>query len=173
MVDLADFGEVVTPETDGHVAMRLEELRVGRQGADSFPCGRLSRLPTEAADGVYRRPMTASDTHRTIDAVWRIELPKLIAGLARMVRDVGRAEELAQDALVAALEQWPQTGRAAQSRRLADAAGQAPRHRPAAPRASCLARKHEELGREPRKRRRRRPISTRRSTTMSATICCG
>jgi RNA polymerase sigma factor (sigma-70 family) len=51
----------------------------------------------------------ASDTHRTIDAVWRIESPKLIAGLTRIVRDVGLAEELAQDALVAALEQWPQS----------------------------------------------------------------
>ena len=49
-----------------------------------------------------------SATHRAIEAVWRIESPKLIAGLARMVRDVGLAEELAQDALVAALEQWPQ-----------------------------------------------------------------
>jgi RNA polymerase sigma factor (sigma-70 family) len=50
------------------------------------------------------------DIHRTIEAVWRIESPKLIAALARMVRDVGVAEELAQDALVAALEQWPQSG---------------------------------------------------------------
>lgn len=58
--------------------------------------------------------MTASDlhrdTHRTIDAVWRIESARLIAGLVRMVRDVGLAEELAQDALVAALERWPETG---------------------------------------------------------------
>jgi len=54
--------------------------------------------------------VTASDTHRAIDAVWRIEQAKLIAGLARMVRDVGLAEELAQDALVAALERWPQAG---------------------------------------------------------------
>jgi len=54
--------------------------------------------------------MTVSDIHRTIDAVWRIESAKLIAGLARMVRDVGLAEELAQDALVAALEQWPTGG---------------------------------------------------------------
>lgn len=54
--------------------------------------------------------VTATDTHRAIDAVWRIESPRLIAGLARMVRDVGLAEELAQDALVAALEQWPETG---------------------------------------------------------------
>ena len=56
--------------------------------------------------------MTAEDdaTHRAINAVWRIESPKLIAGLARLVRDVGLAEELAQDALVTALERWPETG---------------------------------------------------------------
>ena len=54
--------------------------------------------------------MTATDTHRAIDAVWRIESPKIIGGLARIVRDVGLAEELAQDALVAALEQWPKSG---------------------------------------------------------------
>jgi RNA polymerase sigma factor (sigma-70 family) len=54
--------------------------------------------------------VTAADTHRTIDAVWRIESPRLIAGLTRMVRDVGVAEDLAQDALIAALEQWPQSG---------------------------------------------------------------
>jgi RNA polymerase sigma factor (sigma-70 family) len=53
---------------------------------------------------------TVSDTHRAIDAVWRIESARVIAGLARVVRDVGRAEELAQDALVAALEQWPKEG---------------------------------------------------------------
>ncbi|HTH68807.1 MAG TPA: RNA polymerase sigma factor [Rhodanobacter sp.] len=54
--------------------------------------------------------MSVTDTHRTIDAVWRIESARLIAGLARMLRDVGLAEELAQDALVVALEQWPKTG---------------------------------------------------------------
>jgi RNA polymerase sigma-70 factor (ECF subfamily) len=54
--------------------------------------------------------VTADDAHRAIDAVWRIESARVIAGLARMVRDVGLAEELAQDALVAALEQWPATG---------------------------------------------------------------
>jgi RNA polymerase sigma factor (sigma-70 family) len=54
--------------------------------------------------------VNAPDIHRTIDAVWRIESAKVIAGLARMVRDVGVAEELAQDALVAALEQWPESG---------------------------------------------------------------
>jgi len=54
--------------------------------------------------------MTATDTHRTIDALWRIESARLIAALARLVRDVGLAEELAQDALVTALEQWPRSG---------------------------------------------------------------
>jgi len=54
--------------------------------------------------------VSTPDVQRTINAVWRIESPRLIAGLARMVRDVGRAEELAQDALVTALERWPETG---------------------------------------------------------------
>ena len=54
--------------------------------------------------------MNASATHRAIHAVWRIEAPRLIAGLARLVRDVGIAEELAQDALVIALERWPESG---------------------------------------------------------------
>ncbi|HEY6823630.1 MAG TPA: RNA polymerase sigma factor [Steroidobacteraceae bacterium] len=54
--------------------------------------------------------MTATDTHRTIDAVWRIESARLIAVLTRLLRDVALAEELAQDALVTALEQWPRTG---------------------------------------------------------------
>src|SRR5258707_208110 len=56
------------------------------------------------------RLVTTTETHRAIDAVWRIESARLIAGLARIVRDVGIAEELAQDALVAALEQWPESG---------------------------------------------------------------
>jgi RNA polymerase sigma factor (sigma-70 family) len=54
--------------------------------------------------------MSAEETRGAIDAVWRIEAPKVIAGLARIVRDVGVAEDLAQDALVAALEQWPASG---------------------------------------------------------------
>src|ERR1700726_1684033 len=54
--------------------------------------------------------MGANTTHRAIEAVWRIESARLIAALARIVRDVGLAEELAQDALVAALEQWPESG---------------------------------------------------------------
>src|SRR5436190_15284647 len=50
------------------------------------------------------------DVHGAIDAVWKLESARIIAGLTRMVHDVGLAEELAQDALVAALEQWPESG---------------------------------------------------------------
>src|SRR5271157_1495610 len=56
------------------------------------------------------RRVSPSATHRAIDAVWRIESARLIAGLTRIVRDVAVAEDLAQDALVAALEQWPASG---------------------------------------------------------------
>lgn len=90
--------------------------------------------------------MTA-DINRTIDAVWRIESPRLIAGLTRMTRDVGLAEDLAQDALVAALEQWPASGvpnspgawlMAVAKRRAIDQFRRNER----------LARKHQELARE-------------------------
>src|SRR6266581_27187 len=68
----------------------------------------------EARPGAYRprraQAVTTSDAHRAIDAVWRIESAKLIAGLTRIVRDVALAEDLAQDALVAALERWPTSG---------------------------------------------------------------
>jgi RNA polymerase sigma-70 factor (ECF subfamily) len=89
----------------------------------------------------------ATDIHRTIDAVWRIESPRLIAGLMRIVRDVGLAEDLAQDALVAALEQWPESG-------VPDNPGAwlmaTAKHRAIDHfrRNSRLERKHEELGRE-------------------------
>src|SRR6476660_7767821 len=91
--------------------------------------------------------MTASDTHRVIDAVWRIESARLIAGLARIVRDVGLAEDLAQDALVAALERWPESG-------IPDKPGAwlmaTAKHRAfdLLRRNKLLDRKHEELGRE-------------------------
>jgi RNA polymerase sigma factor (sigma-70 family) len=90
---------------------------------------------------------TATATHHAIDAVWRIESARIIAGLARIVRDVGLAEELAQDALVAALEQWPSSGvpdnpgawlMATAKHRALDHF----RH------SKLLERKHEELGRE-------------------------
>jgi RNA polymerase sigma-70 factor (ECF subfamily) len=67
------------------------------------------RASNEAADG-GALSMADSNIHRSVEAVWRIESAKIIAKLARMLRDVGLAEELAQDALVAALEQWPRSG---------------------------------------------------------------
>lgn len=91
--------------------------------------------------------MAATDTQLAIDAVWRIESPKLIAGLARIVRDVGVAEDLAQDALVAALEQWPESG-------VPDNPGAwlmaTAKHRAIDyfRRNARVERKHEELGRE-------------------------
>ncbi|HEX7089139.1 MAG TPA: RNA polymerase sigma factor [Longimicrobiales bacterium] len=91
--------------------------------------------------------MTAHHTHRAIEAVWRIESPRIIAGLTRMVGDVGLAEDLAQDALVAALERWPETGvpnnpgawlMTTAKRRAIDHLR----------RGRLLDRKHDELGRE-------------------------
>jgi len=100
--------------------------------------------------------VTATHTHRAIEAVWRIESARLIAGLARVVRDIGHAEELAQDALVAALEQWPESGipenpgawlMAAAKHRAIDLLR----------RRTMLERKHEELGRELEARERAAP----------------
>jgi RNA polymerase sigma factor (sigma-70 family) len=91
--------------------------------------------------------VTATDAHRAIDAVWRIESPRLSAGLARIVRDVGVAEDLAQDALVVALEQWPKSG-------VPDNPGAwlmaTAKHRAIdlLRRRQMLDRKHEEVGRE-------------------------
>src|ERR1700716_4237449 len=91
--------------------------------------------------------VTATDTHRAIDAVWRIESPRLIAGLARIVRDFGIAEDLAQDALVAALEQWPEAGGpdTPGAWLMATAKHRAIDH---FRRNTRIERKHEELGRE-------------------------
>ena len=91
--------------------------------------------------------MTATETHRAIEAVWRIERARLIAGLTRIVRDVGVAEDLAQDALVAALEQWPESGipRTPGAWLMATAKHRAIDH---FRRAKRIDRKHEELGRE-------------------------
>ena len=91
--------------------------------------------------------MAATETHRAIETVFRIEQARLIAGLARMVRDVGLAEELAQDALVAALSEWPRTGvprnpgawlMATAKRRAIDGLR----------RSRMMARKHAEIGRD-------------------------
>jgi RNA polymerase sigma factor (sigma-70 family) len=91
--------------------------------------------------------MTSPEIHRTIDAVWRMESARVIAGLTRLVRDVGIAEDLAQDAMVAALEQWPVSG-------VPDNPGAwlmaTAKHRAIdrMRRSQMLTRKHEELGRE-------------------------
>ena len=91
--------------------------------------------------------MTTPDTHRAIDAVWRIESARLIAGVARIVGDVGLAEDLAQDALVAALERWPESG-------VPDNPGAwlmaTAKHRAIdrLRRTKLLERKHEQLGHE-------------------------
>jgi RNA polymerase sigma-70 factor (ECF subfamily) len=91
--------------------------------------------------------VTAPETNRTIEAVWRIESARIIAGLARLVRDVGLAEDLAHDALVAALEQWPEAGvpRNPGAWLMATA-----KHRAIdlLRRRTLLQRKHEELGYE-------------------------
>jgi RNA polymerase sigma factor (sigma-70 family) len=93
------------------------------------------------------RSMQQAGIRRTIDAVWRIESPRLIAGLTRIVHDIGLAEDLAQDALVAALERWPESG-------VPDSPGAwlmtAAKHRAIDHfrRHTRLERKHQELGRE-------------------------
>lgn len=93
--------------------------------------------------------MTAPDTHRAIEAIWRIESARLIAALARIVRDIGLAEDLAQDALVAALERWPKSGvpenpgawlMATAKHRAIDVLR----------RTRLADRKHDELGQEPK-----------------------
>jgi RNA polymerase sigma factor (sigma-70 family) len=91
--------------------------------------------------------VTSTLIHRAIDAVWRIESARIIAGLTRMVRDVGLAEELAQDALVAALEQWPTSGIPENPGAwlMATAKHRAIDH---FRRNKLLERKHQELGRE-------------------------
>jgi RNA polymerase sigma factor (sigma-70 family) len=100
-----------------------------------------------------------ADIHRAIDAVWRIESAKVVAGVARMVRDVGLAEDLAQDALVAALEQWPDTG-------VPDNPGAwlmaTAKHRAIdrLRRRSRMARKHETLGHDAQMREREVPDYT-------------
>ena len=91
--------------------------------------------------------MNASDTNGVIEAVWKIEAPRLIAGLARVVRDVGLAEDLAQEALVAALQRWPESGIPDNPGAwlMATAKNRAMDH---FRRDQLLERKHEELGRE-------------------------
>jgi predicted RNA polymerase sigma factor len=112
--------------------------------------------------------MAEADVRRTIEAVWRIESARLIAGAARLVRDVGLAEDLAQEALVAALEEWPESG-------VPDNPGAwlmaTAKHRgiDRLRRADVHQRKIEEIGRLADSRRPESPPATTRSTTT----CCG
>ena len=109
------------PQPDGRASPRSRSARSSRprtSATSSRPscasrrsgCARRSRRQSTSCAIGGRVTACRADTHRAIDAVWRIESARLIAGLARIVRDVGLAEELAQDALVAALEQWPESG---------------------------------------------------------------
>ena len=116
--------------------------------------------------------MNDDAVRRSIDGVWRIESARLIAGLVRMVRDVGLAEDFAQDALVAALETWPASGipdnpgawlmRTAK-RRAIDGIR----------RGRTAERTYGMLGYELEQMQATRPTSTPRSTSPSATTSCG
>src|SRR2546422_4537656 len=107
--------------------------------------GRSSR-PKECEGALAIDPASA-EAHRAVEAIWRIESARLIAGLTRVVGDIGTAEELAQDALVAALEQWPTAG--VPERPGAWLMGTA-KHRAIdlIRRRKTLERKHEEIGRD-------------------------
>jgi RNA polymerase sigma factor (sigma-70 family) len=100
--------------------------------------------------------VTATDTHRAIDAVWRIESARIVAVLTRIVRDVAVGEELAQDALVAALEQWPESGIPQNPGAWLMATA---KHRAIdyLRRNTLIDRKHEILGRELAERERQEP----------------
>ena len=129
-----DFGAELTPE------LREQEERLR---ADATVGGAAVRATHRSRRRALARSTRSGGSSR----------PRLIAGLARIVRDVGLAEDLAQDALVAALEQWPRVGRPGQPGRLADGHGEAPRDRPAAPPHAARA---QARGARPRARGRSR-----------------
>ena len=125
------------------------------------------------ASGAMSAAMTAADAHRTILAVWRIEQPRLITSLSRMLRDVPLAEDLTQEALLAALEHWPATGVPEKPGALADGDRQAPGARIICAAARC-SRASTRWSRGTWSRSSRPcPIWTPRWTTTSATNCCG
>ena len=165
-------------EADGRDPSGVRDRRLRRRAharaarAGGAPAAsRPRRTGSGGASATIRMP--ASDVNRTIEAVWRIESARLIAGLARIVRDVGVAEDLAQEALVAALEQWPESG-------VPDNPGAwlmaTAKHRAVdrLRRAEVHERKTRELGREIEiQRPDREPATSRpRSTIRSTTTCC-
>ena len=130
--------------------------------------------------------MTAADIHRTIVAVWRIEQPRLLTSLSRMLRDVPLAEDLTQEALLAAIEHWPVDGHSGKARRLADGDRQAARAGSSAPRpdAGPQARDrgaghgagaagHARSGRRARRRHRRRIAAADLHGVPSAPVARG
>src|SRR5256712_12404789 len=113
--------------------------------ATPWRSGRSSRRK-ECKEALAIDPASA-EAHRAVEAIWRIESARLIAGLTRVVGDIGTAEELAQDALVAALEQWPTAG--VPERPGAWLMGTAKHHAiDLIRRRQTLERKHEEIGRD-------------------------
>src|SRR5229473_4773263 len=136
----------------------MGRLRRPRSSWRAIGCGRCARStrPSNGSSGLpttvgpsrsVRSSSTRAEAHRAIEAIWRIESARLIAGLARVVGDIGTAEELAQDALVAALEQWPTEG--VPERPGAWLMGTA-KHRAIdlIRRRKTLERKHDEMGRD-------------------------
>ena len=124
--EAADLAEVLTPE-DSRIGAPWRGARQARRRL----IRRLSRpQPACLPCGLGRKGgVTAGETHQAIEATFRIERARLIAGLARVVRNVDLAEELAQDALVIALVRMAEDRRSGQSRRLADGRRQTARHR--------------------------------------------
>src|ERR1035438_8740416 len=91
-----------SPATARVTSARCSARKISGRGAGAALTGDWRRCSD--------RGVTAADAHRTIEAVWRLEAPRIIAGLTRMMGDVSLAEDFAQDALVAALEQWSESG---------------------------------------------------------------
>ncbi len=117
-----DFGKELTPE------LRAKEEQLRRRWS-----GSAGRSPARRRRRCEALSMAETVTREAVEAVWRIESARLIGGLVRMVRDVGLAEDLAQEALVVALERWPADGNSRQPRRVADDHREEPRDRPGAP----------------------------------------
>ena len=172
-----DFGEAFTPELrEQEERLRAVEKRGPLRTATQtrgLARWRLGACESARRDDVIG-PCRRTEMQRAIEAVWRIEAPKLIAGLARIVRDVGLAEDLAQDALVSALEQWPAAGVPRNPGAWLMAAA---KHRAIDQLPPAQAARAEARGAGPRAggAADRRPARSRcRAWTMtSATICCG
>ena len=156
----------------GHGDRGLPARGAEGRGEVSVPMGREApgqNAPGQGAPG-------AESARRAIEAVWRIESARVIAGLARYVGDVGVGEDLAHDALAAALESVAHVGRPRQPRGVAHDRGQATRRRPAAAQDGARAQAGRARSARPRGGRRSSGLGTSSSTsptTTSVTTCCG